>query len=63
MDLDVVFLPMPIIKRKRAVQLLDCRGWKRRLVQARSPGSAPALPVAGGPDAQAEKSPTSAAIS
>lgn len=39
MDLDVVFLPIPIIKRKWLVWLLGCTGWKRRLVQAAIPGS------------------------
>ena len=28
MDLDVVFLPIPIIKRKLVVWLLDWSGWK-----------------------------------
>lgn len=59
MDLDVVFLPIPIIKRKRLVWLLGCTGWKRRLVQAAIPGSELAFLAASAPDSQAEMNPTS----
>lgn len=59
MDLDVVFLPIPIIKRKWLVWLLGCTGWKRRLVQAAIPGSEVAFLAARAPDSQAEMNPTS----
>lgn len=59
MDLDVVFLPIPIIKRKWLVWWLGCTGWKRRLVQAAIPESELAFLAARAPDSQAEMNPTS----